>query len=45
MQKMSVVEMKALRWMSGKPRKDRIRNEHIREYLEVASIDDKLRDI
>lgn len=40
---MSVAEMRMLRWMCGKSRIDRIRNETIRETVSVASIWDKLR--
>ena len=40
MQKMSVARMRLLRWMCGKTRKIRIRNERIQEHLAVASIGD-----
>jgi hypothetical protein len=42
-QKMSVAEIGMLSWMSGKMRKNRIRNECIRENLAVVSIGDKIR--
>ncbi|KAL7247477.1 hypothetical protein ACSBR2_002399 [Camellia fascicularis] len=42
--KMSVAEMRMLRWMCGKTRQDRIRNECIREWVGVAPIEDKLRE-
>ena len=38
--KMSVAEMRMLRWMFGKSRKDRIKNERFWEHLEVALIGD-----
>lgn len=42
--KMSVVEMRMLRCMSCKTMKDGIRNEYIREHLEIAPINNKLRE-
>ena len=42
--KMSVIEMRMLRWMSGKTRKDRVRNEYIREWVGVVPIEDKLKE-
>ena len=39
--KMDVTEMKMLRGMSGYTLKDRIRNDHIRERVEVAPISEK----
>lgn len=41
--KMSVVEMRLLRWMSSKTRNDRIRNESIRKSLSVAPTGDKMK--
>ena len=40
--KVSVAEMRMLRWMSGKTRHDRIRNDIIRERVGVAPIVEKL---
>ena len=42
--KMSVTEMRMLRWMCGKTRKDKVRNEHIRGLVGVAPIEDKIRE-
>jgi hypothetical protein len=41
-QKMSVAEMRMLRWICGHTRKDRIRNDDIRDKLGVAPIQGKL---
>ncbi|KAI8547997.1 hypothetical protein RHMOL_Rhmol07G0238000 [Rhododendron molle] len=41
---MSVAEMRMLRWMCGKTRRDRIRNEMVREMASVAPIEEKLRE-
>jgi cation diffusion facilitator CzcD-associated flavoprotein CzcO len=40
--KMSVAEMRMLLWICGHKRKDRIRNNDIRDKLRVASIQEKL---
>ncbi|XP_070046133.1 uncharacterized protein [Nicotiana tomentosiformis] len=42
-QKMKVAEMRMLRWMCGQTRLDRIRNEVIRDKVDVAPMEDKLR--
>ncbi|KAL6501581.1 hypothetical protein OROGR_026714 [Orobanche gracilis] len=39
---MNVAEMRMLRWMCGHTKKDRLRNEVIREKVRVASIEDKM---
>ena len=39
---MGVAEMRMLRWMCGHTRKDKIRNDHIREWVGVAPITEKL---
>jgi hypothetical protein len=41
-QKMSVAEMRMLRWICGHTRKDRIINDDIRDKLGVAPIQEKL---
>ena len=41
MQKMSIVEMRILRWMCGKIMKDKIRIECFQDHLAVALVDDK----
>lgn len=41
-QKMSVAEMRMLRWMCGYTRRDRIRNDDIREKIGVAPIEEKI---
>lgn len=41
---MSIANMRTLRWMCSKTRKNRIRNERTREHLGKASIGDKLRE-
>lgn len=42
--KMSVVEMRTVRWMSGTTLNDRINNENIRDKLEAAPVEDKMRE-
>ncbi|KAD3338158.1 hypothetical protein E3N88_33679 [Mikania micrantha] len=42
--KLESAEMRMLRWMCGHTRLDRIRNEVIREKLEIACISDKVRE-
>ena len=41
-QQLSVVDMRMLRWFCGHTRRDRVRNEVIRERVEVAPIEEKL---
>jgi hypothetical protein len=41
-QQLSVVEMRMLRWICDHTRRDRVRNDDIRERLEVAPIEKKL---
>ena len=42
--KMSIADMRMLRWMCGKTRNDRIKNANIHNRLGVTQIEDKLRD-
>ena len=42
--KISVAEIRRLRWMFSKTREDRIRNVNIRDMVGVAPIEDKLRE-
>jgi hypothetical protein len=44
-QKMSVAEMRMLRWICDHIRKDRIRNDDIKDKLVVAPIQEKLERI
>ena len=39
--KWGVAEMRMLRWMCGHTRKDKIMNDHIREWVGVAPITEK----
>ena len=41
--KLSVAEMRMLRWMSGFTLRDKMRNEYIRERVGVAPVVDKIR--
>ena len=41
-QQLSVAEMRMLRWIYGHTRMDRVRNDDIRDRLEVAPIEEKL---
>jgi hypothetical protein len=42
-QQLSVAEMRMLRWICGHTRRDRVRNDDIREKLGVTPVDEKLR--
>ena len=39
---MNAAEMRMLKWMCGKTRRDKIRNERIRKMIEVAPIEEKM---
>jgi hypothetical protein len=41
-QQLSVAEMRMLRWICGHTRRDRLRNDDIRERLRVAPVEEKL---
>jgi len=43
-QRLTVAEMRMIRWMCGYTRLDRIRNEAIRDLVKVAPIGDKMRE-
>ena len=43
-QQMNVAEMRMLRWMCHKTRKDRIRNDYFRNHLGIAPIEEKIRE-
>ena len=42
--KMIVAEMRMLRWVCGKTRRDKVRNEWICKMIEVAPIEEKMRE-
>ena len=41
---MNVAEMRMLKWMCGKTMSEKIRNEWIRNMIEVAPIENKIRE-
>ena len=44
MEKMEVAELKMVRWVLGVTRKDKIRNEYVRETAKIAKLGDKVRN-
>ena len=43
MHKIDVADMRMLRWMCGKTRKDKIKNERFQKHLGIVTIGDKIR--
>ena len=43
-QKISVAEVRMLRWMCGNTRRDKVRNEDIRIEIDVTSIEENMRE-
>ena len=43
-QKMSVAEMRMLRWMCGNTWRDKVRNGDIRTKIDIAPIEEKMRE-
>ena len=43
-QKISITEMRMLRWMCGKTKMDKVRNEDIHSLVGVTPIEDKMRE-
>ena len=41
---MNVTEMRIIRWICGKTRRDKIRNEQIRKMIEVSPIEKTIRE-
>ena len=42
--KMNIAKMRMLRWMCGKTMRDKIRNEWICKMMEIAPIEEKMRE-